>query len=337
MITAKIIADSINPKDCRLTSWVLEYPRFVHAELMTHRVFSKNSASSRAIPIETMIKQIQDNPAMPEWWGKNQSGMQAKEELSDVCREQWFDIYDDPFEHRPVLKSEASPCGAYEQVSHFVSDIEYAQYLWLKARDCAIGYAKDLNKLGLHKQITNRILEPWFHIRVILTGTEFDNWFALRSHPDAQPEIRVLAEKMLELYNASEPKSLAPGSWHIPFGDNIDEDKLLPLININDVSKGVTADPSVYKEEIKKKIAIARCARVSYLNFEGKDDYAADIKLCDRLFANNPKHLSPTEHVAQSLNSDQFIGNFRGWKQYRKFFSDESLTDSRVIKKSYKK
>lgn len=324
MITVKIIADSINPKDCRLTSWVLEYPRFVHAELMTHRVFSKNSASSRAIPIETMIKQIQDNPAMPEWWGKNQSGMQAKEEIEDV---------DIPYD---LYRLDKDAPYWYDN-SGVINHKQTVKKLWLLARDSAIQHAKWMSDLGLHKQITNRILEPWFHIRVILTGTEFDNWFALRAHPDAQPEIRVLAEKMLELYNASEPKSLAPGSWHIPFGDNIDEQKLIKAAeNQNEYhARGVVKD--LYLNDLKRKIAIARCARVSYLNFEGKDDYAADIKLCDRLFANNPKHLSPTEHVAQSLNSNQFIGNFRGWKQYRKFFSDESLTDSRVVKKSYKK
>lgn len=326
MITAKIIADSINPKNCRITSWVLEYPRFVHAELMTHRVFSKNSASSRAIPIETMIKQIQDNPAMPEWWGKNQSGMQAKEEVMDM---------DGPYD----LFAFSKDVPYWYDNSGVINYRETVKKLWTLARDSAIQHAKWMADLGLHKQITNRILEPWFHIRVILTGTEFDNWFALRAHPDAQPEIRVLAERMLALYNASEPNSLEPGEWHIPFGDNIDIQKATPLaLSLAEQSGGIRGQEPYFSNaisEIKKKIAVARCARVSYLNFEGKDDYAADIKLCDRLFANNPKHLSPTEHVAQSTDSDQFIGNFRGWKQYRKFFPDESLTDSRVVKKLY--
>ena len=67
MIKAKIIADSINSKRCRLTSWVLEYPRFIHAEIMIHRVFSRNAASSRAIPTEKIIQNIIDDPAMPVW------------------------------------------------------------------------------------------------------------------------------------------------------------------------------------------------------------------------------------------------------------------------------
>lgn len=341
MIKVSIIADSINPKDIRLTSFILEYPRWIHAELLTHRVFSKNAASSRAIPIEKFIEQIESNPALPVFWGKNQSGMQAKEELDTQPKEQWFNELDDTFRDREIINRQSSPCGSDNFVSHLVSDVDYAKFIWLNARDSAINYAKELNKLGLHKQITNRLLEPWFHIRVILSGTEFENFFALRAHPDAQPEIRVLAEMMLDEYNKSEPKSLAPGEWHIPFGDKIDDNRVLDIVGGWEFAdeNGVSEDRLNEKVlvEAKKKIAVARCARVSYLNFEGKDDYEADIKLCDRLFGSVPRHLSPTEHVAQSLDDDKFIANFRGFKQYRYFFEDQNLKDSRIIKKYYKK
>jgi hypothetical protein len=298
-VKAEIIADSINPKGCRLTTYILEYPRFIHAELLTHRVFSKNAASSRAIPIEKMIEQVMENPAMPVWWGKNQSGMQAKEELDNIGEQIFVN------DHNPYYASSGT-------------NLELAKDIWLKARDAAVGHVKLLNRLGLHKQVTNRLLEPWFNIRIILSGTEFDNFFALRAHPDAQPELQELAYKMLEEYNKSEPKSLQPGDWHIPFGDNIDVDRLSDIVykDLPD-DMGYTSAPTSEFTALKMKIAIARCARTSYFNYEGKDDYIADIKLCDRLFSSIPRHLSPTEHVAQCTSDDKFIGNFRGWKQYR--------------------
>lgn len=296
MINAQIIADSINPRDCRLTTFVLDFPRWVLAELNTHRVFSRNAASSRAIPINKMIEMVLAEPAVPSVYGKNQSGMQSKS----------------------ILEGD---------------ELKLAKEGWLQARNRAIESAKELAALGLHKQYVNRTIENFMYIKVILSGTEFDNFFALRAHPDAQPELQALAYKMLEEYNKSEPKSLQPGEWHIPFGDNIDSDRVFEeyvkkipphTVHLNSILEG------------KIKIAIARCARVSYFNFEGKDDYEADIKLCDRLFASTPRHLSPTEHVAKCLNDDKFIGNFRGWEQYRYQFVDQSLIDPRVIKKKWK-
>jgi len=329
-IKAEIIADSINPKGKRLTTFILEYPRFIHSELMTHRVFSKNAASSRAIPVEKIIQSVLDNPAMPVWWGKNQSGMQAKEELDNT-------IHKEVFVSDYVLETDSKyyPKGLMtrrqgEGYYFGLTDLQLAQIKWLQARDDAIEKVKGLMALGLHKQIANRILEPWFNIRIILSGTEFENFFALRAHPDAQPEFQALAYKMLELYNTSEPKKLQPGEWHIPFGDKIEFNRLVTSL----VSQNGGWAPSPQQIEISKaKIAIARCARVSYLNFEGKDDYEADIKLCDRLFGSVPRHLSPTEHVAQCLDSEEQIGNFYGWRQYRYLFADQNLKEPRVVRK----
>ena len=300
MITSQIIADSINPANCRLTTFVLEYPRYIHSETLTHRVFSKNAASSRAIPIEKMIQQIQENPAMPTRWGKNQAGMSANEELDDLDKKHKLE--------------------SWHEVSY--SDKELAMIEWLKARDSAITHVKKLNELNLHKQIANRILEPWFHIRIVLSGTDFENFFALRVHKDAHPDLQKLAGLMLDQYNVSEPQSIASGGWHIPFGDKMDEDKINGLSHLIPQEKrgGLFGNLDEFdKQEFKKKIAIARCARISYLNYEGKDDYEADIKLCDRLFKNTPKHLSPTEHIAQSCSDSARFGNFAGWKQYRYF------------------
>jgi len=295
MINSTILLDSINPNGCRLTTWILTYPRFFHSELMTHRVFSRNAASSRAIPVKRMIEDIKNNPATPVFWGKNQSGMQSYQELDDASK--------------ILAKSE-----------------------WLKARDSAIEHAQKMMDIGLHKQIANRILEPFMHMTIILTGTEFENFFSLRAHKDAQPEFQELAYKMLDLYQVSEPKKLEKGEWHIPFGDNVDEQRLVDCDAFAKETEGMALGLSnEYKDYIslfKRKIATARCARVSYLNFEGKDDYNKDIELHDILASSG--HWSPFEHCAQSLEDEQMCGNFRGWKQYRKFFNQENRGDGRV-------
>lgn len=300
-ISAQIIADSINPCGNRLTSYVLEYPRFIHSEMMTHRVFSRNASSSRAIPIERVIQQTLDNPALPVWWGRNQSGMQAKEELPST-----------PSHDEQESKQEC------------------ARRLWLEARDSAVRAARALAGLGLHKQIVNRVLEPWHHIRVILSGTEFENFFALRAHRDAQPEIQELARLMLDAYNVSSPRELQPGEWHIPFGQRMDERRLTELVR-----QPETPSPAALLD-LKLRVAIARCARVSYYNFDGKDDYAADLSVCERLFGSTPRHLSPTEHVAQCLGVPERVGNFTGWRQYRYNFADQRLSDPRVRAKQRK-
>jgi thymidylate synthase ThyX len=272
MIEAKIICDSINPAGNRITTWILKYPRFIHAEFMTHRILSKNAASSRAITLEKMIQAVLDEPAIPEFWGKNQKGMQAAEELN-------------------------------------LADQETAKLEWLAARDKAVESVRNLQKLNLHKQLSNRLLEPWAHITVLSTGTDWENFFALRAHPEAQPEFQKLAYLMLERYNSSEPEDLEMGQWHIPFGD-----KYLENVSIQEALK----------------ICTARAARVSYNNFEGDIDFKKDFELHDKLLASG--HMSPFEHCAKAQNNSARIGNFTGWLQYRKTFKGENKTDPRVIK-----
>lgn len=182
MIEAKIITDSINPLGCRLTSFILTYPRFIHSELMTHRMFSRNAASSRAIPIQKMIKDIIANPAGPIFWGKNQKGMQAAEELSH-------------------------------------GGIAEAKSIWLDALFDAVKHVEKLTKLDVHKQIANRLLEPFAHMVTLVTATEFGNFFNLRAHPDAQPEFQELAYQMLECYESNVPQYKDVGEWHLPFAD----------------------------------------------------------------------------------------------------------------------
>lgn len=275
MTEAKIIADSINGNGDRLTSWILKYPRYIHAEIMTHRVFSKNSASSRAIPYSKFLEQIHNSPAIPYWTG-NQRGMQG------------INLDDEVLERKACEK-------------------------WLKAREQAITHANELNELGIHKQNVNRLLEPWFHITILLTGTEFQNFFALRANPAAQPEFQELAYKMLDIYNDSQPNKLNDYEWHIPFADKMDES--LPL-------------------QTKLKIAIARSARLSYVNFDGNISVEKDIELFETLKSSG--HLSPFEHIALSFKDamPEWCGNFkRGWIQYRKLLANENLRDSRVGQK----
>lgn len=267
---AKVIADSLAPCGSRLTTMEVRYPRFVHAEVMTHRILSRNAASSRAIPVEKMIKQVQNHPALFVWWGKAQKGMQAREELSG-------------------------------------SDRNLAITDWLRGRDEAVITAQRLLTRGLHKQNANRALEPYAWITVILSATSWENFFCLRTHKDAQPELQYVANLMQTAYHASHPAPLAAGEWHTPYIQP--EEESLPA-------------------EARKAISTGRCARVSYLTHDGVRDIQADIDLHDRLKGtgdpNEPGHWSPFEHIAEALNGPEQSGNFTGWRQYRKSFARES-------------
>jgi len=295
MISAKVIADSINPEGCRLTTFVLVCPRIILSEFNTHRAISRNSASSRAVPYEKMLARVQENPFIPIKWMKDHSGMQGNEfftEESEIS----------------VLKEE-----------------------WLKGRDEAVKTSQRLSGLGLTKQIVNRGLETYMWHTVIATGTNWENFFSLRAEAGAEIHIQELAYQMLEAYNNSVPNSLDPGQWHIPFGDTFDYERLKELM-----PEVMPDSVTMYDEELERlkvQIATARCARVSYFNFDGTDDYSADIKLHDRLAKSG--HWSPFEHCAMAMRSCDFIGNFQGFRQYRKNFATENRKDERVIKKFF--
>lgn len=283
---AKIVLDSISEVGDRLTTMEVTFPRMVLAEFNTHRMLSRNSASSRAIPVEKQLAKIKDDPFIPIYWGKNQSGMQAAVELDEVS-------------------------------------IKLAKMDWLVARDMAVSQVQSLLQLGLHKQITNRLLEPFMWQTVIVTATEWSNFFALRANPDAQPEIRVIAEMMKKLYETSEPLLLKQGEWHLPYIQPEERDGVFEL------------------SEEARKISAARCARVSYLTHDGNRDLAADLILYERLVGGG--HMSPLEHVAtpagfkrvmdsigqeyateaEAKKPRPYYGNFHGWKQLRKFIVGE--------------
>ncbi len=318
MFSAEIIADSKNEFGQRMTTFVIEFPRMILAEFNTHRMLSRNSASSRAIPFEKMVKRVEENPFIPLKWMKDHKGMQGNE--------------------------------------YFEGDIDtdHLKEVWIEARDAAISNAKFLSEEGLTKQVCNRLLEPFMWHTVIVTASEWQNFFALRAHEAAEIHMQKIAYMMLEEYNKSTPKELKAGEWHIPFGDKMDEDRLFSF-QTHIFGKEEYHIPSI--EELKVKIATARCARVSYLNFEGKDDYEADIKLHNML--SKMGHWSPFEHCARAMSEwetenwhsmgvnlyengaskgskyiqEGWCGNFRGFVQYRKMFGEENKFDLRVTQK----
>ena len=323
-ISAQIIADSISPTGKRLTTMQLRYPRFIHAEELTHRALSttpegvffeaiadglmydkdlsRNASSSRAIPVERMIQDILDNTAMPIHWGKNQPGMQAKPE-SEPITQVW---------EPPVFDQS----GYY-----FTFDCEK---VWLEARDSAIQFARRFHAAGYHKQVINRLLEPFMHINVVVTATEWANFFGLRDHDDAEPHIRLLAQKMKDAMASSKPEKLHPGEWHLPYVTQQDRQQFTNYGADN-------PEPLI-------KVSVARCARVSYLTHDGRTTTVEeDVALFDRLVGGVPLHASPTEHqatpdgaeVSRSMGwryeNPHLHGNFEGWVQYRKTLPNENI------------
>lgn len=271
MYDVKIVLDSIaNGK--RLVTFQLTYPRYIHAELMTHRVFSRNASSSRAIPAAKLIENSLKNAVYPIRWGKNQAGMQASmEDLSD-------------------------------------NDSIAAKEIWDEMMIACANGVRALSELGLHKQWANRPLEWFGTISVVVTATEWDNWFELRDHPDAQPEIQHLAKMMRVAMDESVPEALYAGDWHLPY---ITKEEKMTIASADTL-----------------KMSVARCARVSYLTHDGQTpDKEKDLALYDRLVGSVPLHASPTEHQATpfnaTLHSEQLQGNFRGWSQYRKFIEKD--------------
>jgi thymidylate synthase ThyX len=285
---ARVLADSLSPDNVRLTTIEVTFPRIVLAEFNTHRVFSRNSASSRAIPVEKRIAAVEVDPFVPEAFGKNQKGMQAEETL-DECNSR------------------------------------FARETWMDAMRDATGHASRLACLGVHKQLANRLIEPSCWHTVIVTATEWDNFWGLRCNKAAQPEIRKPADLMQLAFNASEPSPVNYGDWHLPLIEPSEAfDLLVTGMSVDDLCK----------------VSIGRCARVSYLTHDGKRDPKADIELADRL--QKSAHMSPFEHVARPMTLDDaertilaipgvtgvdrldidvrqmFCGNFRGWVQVRK-------------------
>ena len=297
---AKVLADSVSPASHRLTTMEATFPRFVLAEFNTHRIFSRNSASSRAIPVAKQLRRVLDDPYVPIEFGSNKPGMQAGPALAGASRDaaeaEWLKARDDAVRH--VLGLITSP----ENVAGF-EDLH----------ECLAAAEPSLKEppaewLNVHKQVANRLLEPFMWHTVIVSSTSWENFFNLRCHPDAQPEIRLIATKMRDAVERSVPTRLEPAEWHLPL--------------VGEAEREEAASP----EELAK-IAIGRCARVSYLTHAGTRDLSADVALYDRLLESG--HMSPMEHVArpmspEELRRSEWSGNFQGWIAHRKLIPGES-------------
>lgn len=310
-ISAKVIAHSHNGRGNEIITFELEYPRIIHSELMTHRLFSRNAASSRAIPVKTLIEMVRNEPAMPYRFGANQPGMQDK-----------------GVEHDGIV-------GA-----------GYTGREWWKlAALSAARFAEELAEAGYHKQIANRLLEPFQRMKTVLTATEYENFWWLRVDADADPTIEALAIAMHKEYEASEPELLQPGQWHTPY-----------VYHSTDI-KGNFAGYYILDEngewpvdltlEEAKSISASCCAQVSYRRLNSTKDKALDIY--GRLLTGRKVHASPFEHQGTPMeeidgyknmqeykcgwedgvthmdrDGDLWSANFKGWIQHRQLLNNHT-------------
>ena len=290
--SVEVIADSVPAGKLfqstpRLTTLAITLPRIVLAELNTHRMFSRNSASSRAIPIQRMIDKVVQDPFIPFYWGANQKGMQAHVEIDAASRQQ-------------------------------------AERQWLLARDAAVEQALKLSSLGVHKQLANRLLEPWLYTTVLVTATDWENFFTLRCHPDAQPELRKAAEMMRDAMAASVPHPLGFCEWHKPYARPDDADGWEATVMTDVVTDAVQWQqlPMQPVDYAQLLLCVARCARVSYGTSASLRDRTDDVALAKRLAVSG--HWSPFEHVATPMVRPEYSANFFGWVQLRRYFKGES-------------
>lgn len=309
-IEAKIICDSINEQGNRVTTMILTFPRFILAELNTHRMFSKNSASSRAIPFQKMVKMCEEDPFIPIAWQSHHSGMQGEEYLTG-------------------LKATK------------------AKNNWIASSKQAVLMAKILDNSEVTKQLCNRLLEPFMWHTVLLTATEFNNFFELRcpkyrspvdkiflhkskkdcianhSNSDnlskfkdftivdwlrinesgAEIHMQALAESIWNAMNESKPKLLKAGEWHAPYQDQIDVQELGKVTG----SYNFTSPENI---EARLKICSARCARLSYMTQDNQIDYQKDIELHDRLLSSG--HMSPFEHCCKVMSIYEYESFLKG-------------------------
>lgn len=289
-VRVEMICDSIGEYAPRLSSILMYYPHVIHAELLTHRVFSRNAASSRAIPVKKMIQSVRDDPYVPPKWYANQPGMQGTVELEGVA-------------------------------------LRRAQRAYNTALCDAIDHAASLDEIGAHKQIANRIINPYMHILVLVTSTQWSNFLHVRDHGDAEPSMQLLRAAVRACLDASKPRLLKPGEWHLPWVSQADCE------TIGQANRTVPEDMRMQRNQTDRlRLSVARSASTSYKTVEGFDmSLERAVGLHDKLVGGDPLHASPTEHQAKvdKLFDDRAIvkqfrhpelsGNLApGWIQYRK-------------------
>lgn len=267
---AEIVLDSISTAGHRLTTMLCQWPARIHWDFLMHRAFSRSVSSTRAIPAKTMMEWVSNDPFIPIHFGSNRKGMQSSAEV--------------------------------------VADEQGAREDWLEGLHQAIAVAQWLHQKGCHKQIVNAVLMPYMWMNVVLSGTDdaWANFFSLRCHEDAAPEVQKQAVLMMRVYDASKP---VVRTSHWPF---VTEDEIGQIRNA----------------WITSKVSAARCARTSYLTIEGKTPTVEeDLALYERLAGSNPKHANPLEHPAMATLGDYTPpGNFVGWHQFRHQIDGESAT-----------
>lgn len=286
-IQVKILADSISAAGKRITSYQLRFPRFILAEVNTHAALSKSASSSRAIPVKKVLSQVWNDPAMPIHWGANQPGMQADEELKG-----WR--------------------------------LKAAKAVWKVAGKVACGFAWLEMKIGLHKQVANRLLETWQWTNQVITGTEWENFFSLRCHKDAQPEFRHLAVMMRGHRDVNVPTPIPTYDWHGPRGTTRESRTAEPRFHAPYI---FTWEWETYNDDEIGMMSSARCARSSYNNHNGRaTNYSQDRKLFEKLAVSRPVHASPLAHQGFAYEDPEKPSrNFRGWHQFRERFENHGI------------
>lgn len=297
---AEVILASKHPEmENPLVTMRLRYPRIIHGEIMTHRVFSRNARSSRAVPVKTMLNEVREIPFIPWHWGKNQKGMQAGEECNEPVK------IGDYFPHEALVT--AGPSAA-----------------WAAASKKAAKYAEAFMEAGYHKQLANRLLEPFSWIDTLITANQWENFLWLRDHKDAEPHLQDLARLVKQALTEMEVQELKPGEWHLPY--ITEADKQESLIRFGN-------QYSNYKW--LAKISAARCARISYKPFDGDASYERELERYEHLIGSDRVHASPTEHQAmpdwydpdfpntKTWEAPMLHGNLTGWIQFRKTIPGE--------------
>lgn len=360
MIKAECVAASIALT--KIATFKVTMPRYILAEFNTHRMFTRNSASSRAIPLNKMIKSVQENPFTPIAWQKDHKGMQGTEYLDDLPASQLNPLLSDLYKGKEILNGIWNGTGVERPDG--------------SALYHAIECATELNEFSATKQIANRLLEPFMYHTVLVTATEWENFFNLRcpmyqhyesgrcfkskkdfrsyfneryntnykdnilediftpldwlkcNKGQADIHMMAVAEAIYDAWNEAKFKQLRGGEWHIPYGDQMDEEE---------INRIITEYTELTLQEAKIMISIARCARLSYQTLGNNPiiNYKADIDIYYRLKKDG--HWSPFEHVAQAMTHNQFnncsktiidskgdfrqelgwLANFRGWIQQR--------------------
>lgn len=346
MYRAEILADSLHPSSSRLQTFLIEFPRCVIAEVVTHRRnydlwggefavyertttpdISKNSASSRAIPVARMIRKVMDDPYVPDRFGAAGKGMQSHGWLTmsnhDMVGAQWLKARDNAVTRAVLMLSEGD------------RDDLYLTLRKAGAEEAAELVAEQVHtpspSVSVHKEFVNRLLEPWAWVTQVVTSAHWDNFFALRCHETCHPAFRRVARMMYLARLKSEPAALDYGEWHLPFG---------PQKPTNEDNMGffweAPAAPYATHEEAKAGVpvelwrSVARCAWTSY---ENSDKVATDevvMSTVDRLIGSRPVHASPAEHQAMCAKvelgdpSQAMPSNFGdGWLQLRKLLPQE--------------